>query len=94
MIKRENNSIRQSAVRKGDWKYLRSYKHAGGGNFSEKYKEALYNLKDDIAEENNLAETNPEKLKALRDLLEQWESEMSKTAAPYEYSKPAKRKKK
>jgi arylsulfatase A-like enzyme len=80
----KHQSIRQSAVRQGDWKYLRSYKHLGGGMFSpDKYTEALYNLKDDIAEENNLAETNPEKLKALRELLEKWEAEMATTALPF-----------
>jgi N-acetylgalactosamine-6-sulfatase len=88
----KHSSIRQSAVRQGEWKYLRSYKHIGGGKFSEEYKEALHNLKDDIAEENNFAETNPEKLKALSDLLEQWEAEMRKTAAPFPSSKPLTRK--
>jgi len=82
-LRRNQNFIRQSAVRQGDWKYLRSYKYLGGGKFSGQYKEAIYNLKDDIAEDNNLAETNPEKLKALCNLLEQWEAEMAKTAKPF-----------
>jgi len=78
------NSIRQSAVRQGDWKYLRSYKLLGGGVYSpDKYSEALYNLKDDIAEKNSLAESNPEKLKALCGLLEKWEADMAKTALPF-----------
>ncbi len=84
----KQNSIRQSAVRKGDWKYLRTYKFLGGGKFSDKYAAALYNLKKDIAEENNLAASAPERMKALSDLLEQWESEVSKTAAPFPSSKP------
>jgi len=73
------NSIRQSAVRKGDWKYLRTYKPIG----TDRYQTALYNLKDDIAEENNLATSHPEKAKAMGKLLDQWETEMSKTAAPF-----------
>jgi arylsulfatase A-like enzyme len=82
-VRMKQNFIRQSAVRKGDWKYLRSYKFLGGGKFSDKYSTALYNLKDDIAEEKNLAATNPEKTKALSGLLDQWEAEMRKTAAPF-----------
>jgi len=66
----------QSAVRQGDWKYLRSYRG------SEKYTEALYNLRSDIGETKDLTRSEPEKLKALRRLLEKWELEMSKTAAP------------
>ena len=72
------NYIRQSAVRQGNWKYLRTYKPVG----SDKYKSALYNLSDDIAEENNLTASNPEMLKAMSDLLDGWEAEMSKTAIP------------
>ena len=69
----------QSAVRQGDWKYLRSYRG------SEKYTEALYNLKTDIGETKDLTRSEPEKLKALRRLLEKWELEMSKTAAPLKH---------
>ena len=36
-----------------------------------------------FAEERNLAEKNPEKLKAMKDLLDQREAEMSKTAIPF-----------
>ena len=81
------NYIRQSAVRKGDWKYLRTYKPVG----SDKYKAALYNLNDGIAEENDLAASYPEKLKAMSNLLEQWEAEMAETAEPFR--KPERRKK-
>ncbi len=38
--------------------------------------------KDDIAEEKNFAASAPGKAKALSDLLDQWELEMSKTAIP------------
>ncbi len=73
------NDIRQSAVRQGDWKYLRTYK----GQSKRKFTAALYNLKDDLAEEKNVKGSHPEKLQALSDLLDQWEAEMSKTAIPF-----------
>jgi len=38
----------------------------------------------DIGETKDLARSTPEKLNALRRLLEKWELEMSKTAAPPE----------
>jgi arylsulfatase A-like enzyme len=79
-VRQNQNFIRQSAVRKGDWKYLRTYKFLGGGKFSDKYVASLYNLKDDIAEEKDLSASAPEKLKALGDLLDEWELEMSKTS--------------
>ena len=71
-----SGSYQQSAVRQGDWKYLRSYRGP------EKYTEALYNLESDIGETKDLAKGAPEKLNALRGLLAEWELEMSKTAAP------------
>jgi arylsulfatase A-like enzyme len=79
-VHRGENSIRQSAVRRGDWKYLRTYKPVG----SNRYQQALYDLKDDIAEENNLAESNPEMLKTLSELLEQWEEEVDATGLAFE----------
>lgn len=72
------NYIRQSAVREGDWKYLRTYKPVG----SNDYREALFNLGDDIAEKNDLAASHPEKLQAMSDLLEEWEAETAETAEP------------
>ena len=78
-VHKGQNDIRQSAVRQGDWKYLRTYKPLG----SDRYQSALYHLSEDIAEEKNLAASKPEKMKFLSDLLDQWESEMSKTAIPF-----------
>ncbi len=83
------NVIRQSAVRQGDWKYLRTYKPLGTG----KYQSTLYNLKDDIAEKENLAASSPAKVKAMSNLLEKWEFEMSRTAIPFERSVPSPKKK-
>ena len=84
---KNQNLIRQSAVRQGEWKYLRTYNMRDNTKFTA----ALYNLKQDIAEEKNIAASNPEKTKALSDLLEQWESEMSKTAAPFPTDSPSTR---
>jgi arylsulfatase A-like enzyme len=78
-VRQNQNVIRQSAVRQGDWKYLRTYNIRD----NDKFTAALYNLKYDIAEEKNLTASHPEKQQALSDLLDQWETEMSKTAIPF-----------
>lgn len=69
--------IRQSAVRQGDMKYIRSYQHLGDNKFSDEYKEELFNLKEDLAESKNLKTSEPDQLATLRDLLEGWETEMA-----------------
>jgi arylsulfatase A-like enzyme len=86
-LRKDQNVIRQSAVRQGDWKYLRTYSKRD----SSKFTASLYNLKDDIAEEKNLSASSPEKLKALGNLLDEWELEMSKTAAPFAPAPPKKK---
>ncbi|MBU2945799.1 sulfatase [Zobellia uliginosa] len=48
------------AVRKGDWKLIYFYEN-------DSYE--LYNLKNDVSEENDLAQTNQEKLKELKQVL-------------------------
>ena len=89
-VRANQNQIRQSAVRQGEWKYLRTYKPVG----SDKYQVALYNLKKDLGETKNLAAESPDKVKAMSDLLNQWEKEMDKTAEPFEkFDSPAKPKK-
>lgn len=55
-----------SAVRLGDWKLIQYFEN---NDFE------LYNLKEDIAENNNLTKLNPEKLNELRNLLENWRNE-------------------
>ena len=52
-----------SSIRQGDWKLLEYYED----NHVE-----LYNLKNDISEQNDLAETMPEKAKELRNHLGAW----------------------
>jgi hypothetical protein len=46
-------------------------------------------LKEDIAGENSLSA--PEKMKTSSDILDQWESELSKTAAPFIPAPPNKK---
>jgi len=78
-VRQNQNDIRQSAVRQGDWKYLRTYSKRDNSKFAA----ALFNLTDDIAEENDLAASHSEKMAALSNLLDQWAAEMSKTAIPF-----------
>jgi arylsulfatase A-like enzyme len=54
-------------VRAGDWKLL---------EFFEDGKLELYNLKDDIGEQHNLADANPKKAKQLHDKLVAWRAEI------------------
>ncbi|MFC1555933.1 sulfatase-like hydrolase/transferase [candidate division KSB1 bacterium] len=50
-----------SALREGDWKLVRFY---------EEDKSELYNIRNDISEEHDLAQSNPEKLKELETKLD------------------------
>lgn len=51
------------AIRKGDWKLI---------EYFEDMNIELYNLKDDLGEQMNLAGTNPTKANELRDMLHAW----------------------
>ena len=55
----------QSAVRQGDWKYLKIAN-----------KEALFNLASDEREQANFANAEPQKLAELRLLWDRWNGEM------------------
>jgi arylsulfatase A-like enzyme len=55
------------AVRSGDYKLIEWYEN----NSIE-----LYNLKDDIGEKHDLAETMPEKAAVLRGMLHTWQKQM------------------
>ena len=59
-----------SAIRNGDWKLIEYFEN---GDLE------LYNLKEDVGEKNNMAESNPQKLKELKSQLEKWRKE---TGAP------------
>ena len=52
-----------SAIRVGDWKLIQYFEN----NDIE-----LYNLKEDLGEKNNLAQSNPNKAKELLALLDRW----------------------
>jgi len=58
----------QSAIRKGDWKLVKT---------GEAHPE-LYDVAADIGEQKNLASEKPEKLKELGDQLAKWDSELAK----------------
>ncbi len=65
----------QIALRQGDWKIVKA-RDMEGDALSKPGTEgvALYNLKDDIGEKNNLAASKPEKLKELSDAWNTWNS--------------------
>jgi arylsulfatase A-like enzyme len=58
------------AVRKGDWKLIEYFENEGDSRW------ALYNLKNDIGEQNNLAQADPAKRDELKSLLENWRNEV------------------
>jgi arylsulfatase A-like enzyme len=66
-----------SAMRKGDWKLIHYY---------EDDKVELYNLKDDVSEQNDLAGEKPKKAKALDEHLIQW---MTDNGAKFPIPNPA-----
>ena len=55
------------AIRMGDWKLIESYEHGGVH---------LFNLRQDIGEQKNLAVGNPERVKAMRARLHAWYREV------------------
>ncbi len=58
----------RAVVREGDWKLLR---------FADRPPE-LYNLNEDISEQNNLAMEYPEKVKAMFKVIFEWESSLAR----------------
>ena len=56
-----------SAIRSGDWKLLHYFEN-------DEYE--LYNLKNDVGEQNNLAEKFPDKTKMLKVKLQAWRAEL------------------
>ena len=52
-----------AAIRKDDWKLI---------EFFEDNRLELYNLNDDINEKNDLAKSNPDQVKKLYKLMQQW----------------------
>ena len=56
-----------AVIRKGKWKYITDF---------ENEKEYLYDLENDIGEQNNLLETHREKAQELAATLKQWQKEV------------------
>ena len=59
------------AVHDGDWKLIRTFHYGEAGQ----HEYRLYNLREDIGENNNLAATHPEKVKVLDKLIEAYIAE-------------------
>ena len=55
-------------MRDGDWKLIRT----------EGIPPMLYNVKEDLAEQNNLAEEEPERVKKMLGMLTEWEKGLLK----------------
>lgn len=82
----------KTAVRMGDWKLILPHKsqlitEPGKGGYPGKRVRvdiplSLYNLKDDIGEANNLAETNPDIVEKLRIKLEEHNEELDTEKRP------------
>ena len=62
-----------NAIRDANWKLVRRQKKTKGGPF-------LFNLSDNLAESNNLAEQFPDRVKKLTALLDVWTQDMNRTA--------------
>lgn len=58
-----------SVVRKGDWKLHQYFENEGDIE--------LFNLAEDIGEENNLADSNPDKVKELLTILKEWQKQVN-----------------
>ena len=70
----EQGSADPTAIIKGDWKYIKphpgvTYMKEVGIESGNSPSPQLYNLRDDIGEKNNLANTYPDKVKELDQLL-------------------------
>ena len=61
----------QMAIRREDWKLVVNKKEKKANDVY------LYNLKDDLAESNNLVEQYPDKVKILVEALKKWEKDVS-----------------
>ena len=59
--KHKGETVKQASARRGDWKWIRINE-----------EEALYNLREDLAEAHNRIDEHPEKAHALRSAFEAW----------------------
>jgi arylsulfatase A-like enzyme len=72
--------LQGKSIRLGAWKLLMDARHTGGGKRLEG-KPMLFNLADDISEENNLVSAQPEIAAKLKKLLDEWEAKVDSDAA-------------
>lgn len=79
----QRNFLRQEAYRSGDWKLLRTYNYMGKQIWSSEYKDALYNLRDDIGETVNLAKTNSKQYAAMQRAFKEWKTEVVEQKPSY-----------
>ncbi len=71
----------QWAIRRGDWKLVQGREGRGGSiQIAREGPMRLFNLKEDIAEQNDLAASHPEKVAELRQLWEQWNDQLPEPA--------------
>jgi arylsulfatase A-like enzyme len=82
------NYLRQEAYRIGDWKLLRSYKYMGSATYSDKYKEELFNLNEDVGETTDLSNIMPEKLAGMKEAFEQWKEATVESEPAFQLSFP------
>ena len=68
------------AMRDGDWKLV--------DESAGRKPPALFNLKQDLGEQRNLAKQNPEQVKGMISALNAWEREMAATATPQPATPP------
>ena len=66
------NYNNQMALRSGQWKYVEGLNGLDGPG--------LYNLSEDLGEQNNLAESEPEKLNELKSKFTQWQEDVTRNA--------------
>ncbi len=76
-----NNGRRSEAMRDGPWKLVVHHPKAPAGTF-ENETVALYNLKDDPGEKNDLAKEHPDRTGEMKKRLKAWYADTQATATP------------
>ena len=76
-------------IRKGDWKYLEVTPRKNKKNPNPKTNKYLFNLAEDIGEQNNLLVSKPEIAAALKNQMQQADDEITANARPV-WRKPGK----
>jgi arylsulfatase A-like enzyme len=78
----------QWAVRQGDWKLVvpkdgsQKQETPGVAHFPVMAKPLLFNLANDLSEEHDLADQQPERVKELKALWDQWNSQLAEPGSP------------